>query len=603
MKEKTFGNFLYELRKKNHITQRQLGHFIGVGHRVISKWETGVCLPDAANLLALARFFGVSTDALLKGHFIHTDSRTAEVPLSLLTDTVFAEPEAEGGSGRQSLVPPPSDIVTGNYLCSWYAQQLIAKRLGLTKNRYAELRDTLTAGMLFDDSSEFHPLSREYRKGLIFLVDDGWDVPFGTPSDPANWRRFGSLLPDTERFAALGKTEESRLRGLSEKMKKLGYAGLGLWIAAERAGENPESTRRFYEEHARRHRAADILYWKVDWGDYEKDAAYRQTLTQTAHDIAPGLLVEHCVTQQAVDQANRSPDIKEVRHRLLEKFVPFSDVIRTYDIMYPFYATSTLGRAHEVFSAARENGEGEHGRCLVCAEWAYFVAAALGCTVGIMQANDECRALLRFHRLSPPFGAYEAEYLSSEEVLTDSIYFEKNTDKGMRVGGRAISESAPAVMARGIPLPEVVPCGPYTPFVAASKNPNSGVYAVATFRRNIDPNVEFIAPADVSLRVEGECVTLGVFGFYHTLTLIFPSDIRGTVRVLAQDLLLDSPDDVTTKVVISGNKMTFDGVDLRCWGKKSRPYFDNSNPALLLRIEPVCAESGNRPSEKVSFSR
>ena len=197
---------------------------------MISKWETGVCLPDAANLLALSRFFGVSTDALLKGNFIHTDSRTAEVPLSLLTDTVFAEPEAEGGSGRQSLVPPPSDTVTGNYLCSWYAQQLIAKRLGLTKNRYAELRDTLTAGMLFDDSSEFHPLSREYRKGLIFLVDDGWDVPFGTPSDPANWRRFGSLLPDTERFAALGKTEESRLRGLSEKMKKLGYAGLILFI-------------------------------------------------------------------------------------------------------------------------------------------------------------------------------------------------------------------------------------------------------------------------------------------------------------------------------------------------------------------------------------
>ena len=98
-------------------------------------------------------------------------------------------------------------------------------------------------------------------------------------------------------------------------------------------------------------------------------------------------------------------------------------------------------------------------------------------------------------------------------------------------------------------------------------------------------------------------MTLGVFGFYHTLTLIFPSDIRDPVRVLAQDLLLDSPDDVTTKVVIYGNKMTFDGIDLRCWGKKSRPYFDNSNPALLLRIEPVCAESGNRPSEKVSFSR
>ena len=599
MKEKNFANFLYELRKKNHITQRQLGHYIGVGHRVISKWETGICLPDAEKLLALSRFFGVSTDALLEGHLIRTDGRVTETPLSILTDTVFAEPTTEEGSDGQSLVPPPSDTVTGDYLCSWYAQQLIAARLGLTKDRYAELRDAMTAGMLLDDSTEFHPLSREYRKGLIFLVDDGWDVPFGTPSDPPNWRRFGSLSPDAERFASLGKTEESRLRGLSEEIKKLGYAGAGLWIAAERAGENPESTRRFFEEHARRHKAADIRYWKVDWGDYEKDVSYRRIVTQAAHDAAPGLLTEHCVTQQAVDQANRSPDIRESRRHMIEKLAPFSVVIRTYDVLPSFCETTTLGRAHEIFSAARDSGEEAHGRCLVCAEWAYFVAAALGCTVGIMRVNDECRALLRFHRLSPPFGAYEAEYLSSEEVLTDSIYFENHPNRGIKVGGRLISESAPAVMARGVPLPRVTPCGSLSPFVAASRNPKSGVYAVATFRRSVDPNVGIIAPADVTLEVEGECVTLGVFGFFHTLTLEFPTDIQQNIRVLAQDMMLDHPDDVTTNVVISENKLIFDGIDLRRWGKKSRAYFDNSNPALLLRIEPADTENGSSLSGKV----
>lgn len=584
MKETNFPNFLYELRKKNHLTQGQLGHFIGVGYRVISKWETGICLPDAEKLLALSRFFGVSTDALLEGRFITQAARPAEAPLSILTDTVLVDsPESEGNE-RHSLIPPPSDVVTGDYLCSWYAQQEIARRLGLTKNRYAELRDTLTAGRLLDDSSGFHPLSREYRKGLIFLMDDGWDVPFGTPSDPPNWRRFGSLLPDTEKFSSLGKTPNSRLARLSEGIRSLGYAGLGLWIAAERAGENTESTRRFYEEHATAHEKAGIRYWKVDWGDYEKDDAYRRAVSEAAHSRAPGLLVEHCATQQALDGLNRAADFKERRSRLIEKLVTFADVVRTYDVMSPFQEVCTLGRAHEVFSAAQRFGKEAGGNPLVCAEWAYFVAAALGCTVGIMRVDNECRALLRFRRLSPPFGACEAEYRFSEEFLTDTLYFENHTNRGIKVGGKLITESAPAVMARGVPLPTVVPGGPYLPFVAASKNPRTGVYAVGTFRRNIDPNVGVIAAADVTLDVEGTCVRVGVFGFYRTLILRFPSKIEGDVRVLAQDFLLDKSIDMTTEVSINDCEMRLDGKILRWVGKRSRIYFDNANPALLLEI-------------------
>ena len=100
----------------------------------------------------------------------------------------------------------------------------------------------------------------------------------------------------------------------------------------------------------------------------------------------------------------------------------------------------------------------------------------------------------------------------------------------------------------------------------------------------IDPNVGVIAAADVTLDVEGTCVRVGVFGFYRTLILRFPSKIEGDVRVLAQDFLLDKSIDMTTEVSINDCEMRLDGKILRWVGKRSRIYFDNANPALLLEI-------------------
>lgn len=54
-----------DLRKKRHMTQQELADNIGVSFQTISKWETGISMPDITVLPALANFFSVSTDQLL----------------------------------------------------------------------------------------------------------------------------------------------------------------------------------------------------------------------------------------------------------------------------------------------------------------------------------------------------------------------------------------------------------------------------------------------------------------------------------------------------------------------------------------------------------
>lgn len=61
------GKRILELRKGCGMTQEKLAAEMGVSIAAVSKWETGVSIPDVLMLCALADFFRVSTDFLL-GH-------------------------------------------------------------------------------------------------------------------------------------------------------------------------------------------------------------------------------------------------------------------------------------------------------------------------------------------------------------------------------------------------------------------------------------------------------------------------------------------------------------------------------------------------------
>ena len=63
--KKKFGAFVASLRKEKGITQKELSEQLCISDKAISKWETGVSLPDTVLLVPLANLLDVSVTELL----------------------------------------------------------------------------------------------------------------------------------------------------------------------------------------------------------------------------------------------------------------------------------------------------------------------------------------------------------------------------------------------------------------------------------------------------------------------------------------------------------------------------------------------------------
>ncbi len=62
----TLGEKIMELRKKRGLSQEDLAITLGVSRQAVSKWETEESTPDTDKIVALAEYFNVTTDWLLR---------------------------------------------------------------------------------------------------------------------------------------------------------------------------------------------------------------------------------------------------------------------------------------------------------------------------------------------------------------------------------------------------------------------------------------------------------------------------------------------------------------------------------------------------------
>ena len=90
------GNKIKSLRQKVGATQEQLGEKIGVSAQSISKWETGVTMPDITLLPILSSELGVTIDELFD---LTTDQKLQRIERKIdveeeLPDELFSEYEA-----------------------------------------------------------------------------------------------------------------------------------------------------------------------------------------------------------------------------------------------------------------------------------------------------------------------------------------------------------------------------------------------------------------------------------------------------------------------------------------------------------------------------
>ena len=60
-----FAERLKELREEKELSQVELAKAINISAACINRWEKNLRTPNADSIIALAKFFGVTTDYLL----------------------------------------------------------------------------------------------------------------------------------------------------------------------------------------------------------------------------------------------------------------------------------------------------------------------------------------------------------------------------------------------------------------------------------------------------------------------------------------------------------------------------------------------------------
>ena len=65
MTEYNIAAKLSELRAAKGVTQDEVANALSISNKTVSKWENGMSEPDLSMLIALARYYNVTTDALL----------------------------------------------------------------------------------------------------------------------------------------------------------------------------------------------------------------------------------------------------------------------------------------------------------------------------------------------------------------------------------------------------------------------------------------------------------------------------------------------------------------------------------------------------------
>lgn len=85
------GKFIQEKRKEKNITQSELAEKLGITDRAVSKWENGVCLPDAGTMPELCEILSISINDLFSGEKVDMKDNEKKLEENLLEMTKLKE--------------------------------------------------------------------------------------------------------------------------------------------------------------------------------------------------------------------------------------------------------------------------------------------------------------------------------------------------------------------------------------------------------------------------------------------------------------------------------------------------------------------------------
>lgn len=85
------GKFIAKKRTEKGFTQESLAEELGISNRAISKWERGICLPDAENMAKLCQVLGITYNELLNGENLKEQNAPAVAEQTVIHLVSYAD--------------------------------------------------------------------------------------------------------------------------------------------------------------------------------------------------------------------------------------------------------------------------------------------------------------------------------------------------------------------------------------------------------------------------------------------------------------------------------------------------------------------------------
>lgn len=485
-----------------------------------------------------------------------------------------------GVAARAENLVPARLATAPNYWCTWSAQNymFVNPDPNASDRALQDPRAAMNEFNAFGSNGWVTTFFPTIRSDLYVVFDDGLFRD-----------GYGSFQIDEKKFPFLaGLNPAQRMRKLNDRTLAAGWRGAALWCGAPQVD--------VATNFVLWSKQGGIEYWKIDGGDDNF------AIMDIVQSLYPALKLEHIAgagpfNTQNGRFGNYKPGCQE------GKCLEHSDVFRTYDVSTSLALPTALDRVAD----ALNYGNQHKVRSLINCEDEVYMAATLGCTMGIMRHPmigrrpdaafdcprqckrrlDEVVRALRWQRIAQPFARFSDELRAEDStrvdqnILFDEWRFKPGEMWAQEAIGKTYRQGAPARVSRGLPLPEVT-SEREPPFVLAGRFPN-GAVAVATQGRTLHGTNWFFPPTDMTLQLGAASGPIGIFGHYRTLTLKSGTPF-GKVRLLAHDLAGEKAEDITSQVMINGNTLTLPGGLIDEVGLRAASKGDISDPGLVLVI-------------------
>lgn len=503
---------------------------------------------------------------------------------------------------------PSTPASAPNYWCTWYAQNYWQQRGGditdFQKLNNPNAREELTYDHLYNKKDGWvTTYLPKGRADFYFLIDHGWQTKEKEERLPGA-EPFFSFQIDARDFPEYGnaKPEES-LRLFNEEIQSHGWRGLGIWV---RGNVTPELAEQFVKWS----KYAGVEYWKIDGGDITDFNAFN-----AKKEYFPELVLEYVTPAGNMNPNWEKPGLTSypslyetdsIHKANTLRVLKNSDVFRTYDASPQLMSATTLRRTHDILKVTAGNPE---YISILNLQDDCNAAAALGCLVAskrhpnygerlykgkdlhhqlngkrhMQNRMNEPERFGRWERIAPAFPAGIGSYQASDYDLVDSFPYDEYSTWNKATYGKIVHQSAPAIMARNMPLPKVEITGD-APYVMATTYPNGSV-CVATEGRVKTENEWFYPLAKVTINIKNRNQPIGIFGYYESLILEFNQPLDNINHIWAQDLLAESSDDIIKEIVIEGKTLKIPGSLIERIGTSAGDKGDESAPGLVLLLE------------------